>query len=185
MDSSWITTSWTAVMMVMLTGTVIYLYIIALTQLMGLRSFAKMASFDFAMTVAIGSLIATTLATKEPPLLQSLVAIGSLFLLQFVVALVRVHLPAAQTLLDNTPLLLMAGEEMLHDNLKAARVTESELRAKLRAANVLDMQQVRAVVMETTGDISVMKGDPDGTPLDLALLQGVKGRERLMAQRAP
>ena len=38
-------------------------------------------------------------------------------------------------------------------------VSHDDVMAKLRSANVLAMQDVRAVVLETTGDISVLSGD--------------------------
>jgi uncharacterized membrane protein YcaP (DUF421 family) len=56
-------------------------------------------------------------------------------------------------------------------------MTRSELRAKLREANVLEWSQIRAVVLETTGDVSVLHGDEGGTPLDPSLLEGVDGVE--------
>ena len=52
----------------------------------------------------------------------------------------------------------MKGPEVLEDNLKRSRVTLGDLRAKLREANVTDLSQVKAVVFETTGDISVLHG---------------------------
>jgi uncharacterized membrane protein YcaP (DUF421 family) len=82
-------------------------------------------------------------------------------------------------LVDNPPLLLMAGAQVLHDNLRRARVTEADLRAKLREANVLHPGQVRAVVFESTGDLSVLHGPADGPPLHPALLAGVRDAERL------
>jgi hypothetical protein len=43
----------------------IYLAVIVATRVSGLRSFTKMSAFDFAMTVAIGSLIAAARLTLE------------------------------------------------------------------------------------------------------------------------
>lgn len=48
----------------------IYVAIIIFTRINGLRTFSKMSSFDFAVTVAIGSVIASTAATKGPSLLE-------------------------------------------------------------------------------------------------------------------
>lgn len=45
---------------------------------------------------------------------------------------------------------------MINEHLKATKVTPDDIRAKLREANVTDLNQVRAVVLETTGDISVL-----------------------------
>lgn len=68
----------------------------------------------------------------------------------------------------------MDGPQILHENLRRARVPETDLIAKLREANVLNLDQVRAVVLETTGDISVLHGGPDGPDLEPTLLTGVR-----------
>lgn len=45
-------------------------------------------------------------------------------------------------LVDNDPVVLMVGETFIHENLRKARVTPDDLRAKLREANVLNYAQV-------------------------------------------
>jgi uncharacterized membrane protein YcaP (DUF421 family) len=147
----------------------IYLAVIVATRISGLRSFSKMSSFDFAMTVAIGSLIASA-ASGQAPLATVAVGVAALYVAQFVVALLR-RQHALHGVVDNTPLLLMRGGEVLHANLAMARVTLDDLHAKLREANVLRYGQVRAVVLETTGDISVLHGDGEFDP---HLLRGVR-----------
>ncbi len=176
--AKWLGASWGDIAMVVVSTIVIYVALITYTRLVGLRSFSKMSSFDFAITVAFGSLMASVAVSPSATLAQGLTGLGMLYLLQVVVATLR-RRPAVQQMVDNQPRLLMAGSEMLHDNLRAARVTESEVRAKLREANVLHPDQIRAVVMESTGDISVLHAGPDGPDLDLDLLRGVQGVDRL------
>jgi uncharacterized membrane protein YcaP (DUF421 family) len=147
----------------------IYLAVIVATRLSGLRSFTKMSAFDFAMTVAIGSLIATA-ASGQAPLASVVVGVSTLYVTQFAVALARRH-SLLHGAVDNSPLLLMDADRILDDNLAAARLTLDDLHGKLREANVLHYGQVRAVVLETTGDVSVLHGDDD---LDPALLRGVR-----------
>ena len=55
----------------------------------------------------------------------------------------------------------MEEGKISHENLKKARVTESDLRGKLREANVIQLSEVRAVIFETTGDVSVLHSNPD------------------------
>lgn len=50
---------------------------------------------------------------------------------------------------------LMDGNTILYENLKHARVEENQLISKLREANVLNYNQVFAVVLESTNDISL------------------------------
>ena len=157
----------------------IYIVVVVLTRLRGLRTYSKITSYDFAITIAIGSVIASTLMGAGTPLLQGAVALASLILLQLIVAALRRRHGAFRRLVDNTPVLLMVGEDVLEENMRKVQFTRAELRAKLRAANVFDLRQVRAVVMETTGDISVLHGPPDDPPLDPDLFDGIIGQERI------
>lgn len=176
--TSWLTTSLGAAAMVVATALGIYASVLILTRIAGLRSFAKISGFDFAMTVAIGSLIASAIITPDPPLLQAAVGLAAIYGLQISVAIFRQRSAAVRGIVDNAPLLLMDGSRVLHDNLREARITEADLRAKLREANVLRMEEIRAVVMETTGTISVLHGDPDGPGLEPDLLEGVERGSR-------
>ena len=179
MDWAWITTSLSASFMVVLKALGIYVTLVLFTRLAGLRSFSKMSSYDFAITVAFGSVLASAILTKNPPLVQSIVALAALFLLQYVVSLLRTRFDAMARAVDNGPVLIMAGSEILHDNLRAARMTEDDLYAKLREANVTRRNQVRAVVMESTGDVSVLHAEADDPPLEADLLHGVRYADRL------
>jgi uncharacterized membrane protein YcaP (DUF421 family) len=57
--------------------------------------------------------------------------------------------------------------------LKKARVTEADLRSKLREANVLELSQVRAVIFECTGDIAVLHTKDEDVEVEDWLLKGV------------
>jgi uncharacterized membrane protein YcaP (DUF421 family) len=76
-----------------------------------------------------------------------------------------------QKVVDNEPLLLMVGPRMIAENMSKTRVSEDDLWAKIREANVIDPAQLRAVVMETTGTISVLHG-PGGPAIDLLRITG-------------
>ena len=116
-------------------------WIIFLVRVVGLRSFSKMTNFDFVMTVAMGSLLAGASQSSEwTGLLQTLTAMASLFAVQYLVAYLRQR------------------SATLDDLVKETRVRKEDLVAKLREANALDLSQVQAVILETTGDISVLHG---------------------------
>ena len=66
MFADWIWTSWEQVGLVAASALAMVLVIIAIIRVVGLRSLSKMSSFDFAVTVAIGSIMASTVATSTP-----------------------------------------------------------------------------------------------------------------------
>lgn len=151
----------------------IYLSVIIFTRLSGKRSFSKMSSFDFAMTVAIGSMLSMTILSSSTNLMEGIIGLAAVYLLQILVALLR-RFEKVKSWVDNEPLLLMDGTQILEDNLRKARVSLSDLRSKLREANITRLTQVKAVVFETTGDISVLYNNKDAEPLEAWLLKDVK-----------
>lgn len=151
----------------------IYLAVILFTRIAGKRSFSKMSSFDFAMTVAIGSIIASTILLPAVSLIQGICGLAAVYMLQISAAYLRRYTSIGK-LIDNKPLLLMDGENILEENLKRAKVTREDLLSKLREANVLQLSQVKAVVFETTGDISVLQTSDEGKELESWLLKDVK-----------
>lgn len=74
----------------------------------------------------------------------------------------------------------------MEGSLRKARMTVEDLRGKLREANVLERAEVRAVVLETTGDVSVLHGG-SGRDVDGWLLEGVRRAEatELPPERTP
>lgn len=154
----WININFTAASGIFISTIVIYIAVILLTRIFGKRSFSKMSSFDFAMTIAVGSVIASTMLSSSVSLLEGLWGLLLIYILQISAAFLRRY-KFFEAAIDNTPLLLMDGATILHDNLKKARVTEADLRSKLRESNVLQLSQVQSVIFETTGDISVLHSE--------------------------
>ncbi|MGC1480820.1 MAG: YetF domain-containing protein [Chthoniobacterales bacterium] len=144
---------------IVLTG-IAMIWVVMLVRINGLRSFSKMTNFDFVMTVAVGSLLAgSSQSTSWGAFAQSLTAMASLFLVQFTTARLRKVSGTFRFLTQNEPVVLMRDGKILKEALTETRVAENDLIAKLREANVLDFSEVRAVVLETTGDISVLHGN--------------------------
>lgn len=147
------------------------LWVVLLVRINGLRSFSKMTNFDFVMTVAMGSLLAgASQSTAWLTFLQSLTGMATLFIVQYWASRLRKSSDKMEKIMQNAPVLLMRDGEILYKALKQTRVAKSDLIAKLRESNALDFSKVRAVVLETTGDISVLHGDKCADEL----LEGVK-----------
>lgn len=164
--------TWQVAALILVTAAAGVTTVVLLARIHGLRSFAKMAPHDFATTIAIGSVLAGT-AMASVPLFQGLAALAALFGIQHLVQRWRLH--GGSAVVDNDPLLLMRGDQVQWDAMRSAGITADDLRGKLREANVLSYDQVRAVVLESTGDVSVLHGAPDGPRLDPDLLDDVQG----------
>ena len=136
------------------------IWVTGLIRLIGLRTLSKMTNFDFVVTVASGSLLAGAVqATQWGGFVQALLGVAALFFVQYVIARMRRASGTFEDAIQNGPIFLMYDGKIVREGLETSRVAQSDLLAKLREANVLEMDKVRAVVLETTGDISVLHGD--------------------------
>lgn len=176
MSTDWLVTSWAGVAIALITAIGAFGGIVLLTRLVGLRSFSKMSSFDFAVTVAIGSMLATTILSRDVSLAFGAAGVAALYGVQFLVAHARARSKRVASLVDNEPVLLMQDGEMKEQAMQRVGITRADLLAKLREANVLHTSEVLAVVFESTGDISVLHQTQSGAAgLDPELLEGVRG----------
>jgi len=154
---TWLFTSWSNVGWIVLSALLMLAVVVAIIRVVGLRSLSKMSSIDFAVTVAIGSIIGSVVVSSAS-VAEGALAVGSLLAVQWLIAQFR-RRSFGSRVVDNTPILLVRDGEFIDDALTDARVTRSDIYAKLRQANVHSMDAVIAVVLETTGDISVIHGD--------------------------
>lgn len=182
MFEKWMTGQFAEIPMVFLSGLIAYLGILLYTRVVGLRSLSKMSAADFVMTVAVGSLFASTTSLAAPSLVIGLSALATLYAGQWGLAWLRRESQMFGKLVDNQPLLLMSRRQILEENLKRANVTRSDLFGKLREANALNYDQVLAVVFETTGDISVLHATDANARLEPDFFESVIDADRLFAE---
>lgn len=136
------------------------MWVVLLVRIVGLRSFSKMTSFDFVMTIAMGSLVGSSArVTDWTAFIQALAGMAALFAVQWGTAHLRKASKTASDLIQNEPIMLMRDGRIIESALDETRVSRANLLAKLRAANVRDLADVRAAVLETTGDVTVLHGD--------------------------
>lgn len=145
-------------------------WVVLLVRIVGLRSFSKMTNFDFVMTIAMGSLLAGSSQSQTwTAFLQTLAAMTALFVVQVILSRARMRWLPIRKALQNRPVLLMRDGNFLDREMQAQRVSRQDLLEKLRIANVHEISTVKAVVLETTGDVSVLHGNS----LDEALISDV------------
>lgn len=175
---TWLAIDWQQILGISISAVGFYLGLMLFTRLMGLRSFSKLSSHDFAMTVGIGSILASTVLSDEPSLLQGLCAVAVLFVIQGVVSVVRRKIKPLKALIDNQAIILMAHGEYFPDNLQEANLSTSDVQEVLRKNGIKSKTEVFAVIMETTGDMSVIKNS-EVTP-DRSLFDDIRDSELLI-----
>ena len=149
--------SWASLFHTLIAGTLSYVGLIIWLRVSGKRTLSKWNSFDFVVTIALGSILASALLTKSVSLVQTMVAIGLLVIFQFVLTWLSVRSSIVQNLIKAKPTLLFFKGEFLERWLKKERVAKGEVLAAIRLSGGSSLNDIGAVVLETDGSFSVIK----------------------------
>ncbi len=161
--------SWFGLLRVAVVGTLAYVALVVLLRASGKRTLAKLNAFDLVVTVALGSTLATVLLSKTVALAEGVLAFAVLAGLQFGVAWLSVRSRRFSDLVKSEPTLLLHRGQFLEHAMRDQRVTRAEVLAALRSAGAARAGEVAAVVLETDGTLSVVRGDgqvQQGTTLE-------------------
>ena len=167
-----------ALLRTLIVGVLAYLCLLVILRLSGKRTLSKMNAFDFVVTVALGSTLATILLSKDVSLAQGVLALALLVSLQFALTWSTVRAPWLRSLVTGEPRLLLYEGRCLPKAMRRSRVAEEEIRAAIRAAGKASMEDAHAVILETDGSFSVVPTSEAGEPKTaLASVQRPKGTE--------
>jgi uncharacterized membrane protein YcaP (DUF421 family) len=168
--------SWPAIARVLLVGAAAYTVLVLILRASGKRTLGQLNAFDFIVTVSLGSTLATIVLNSDVSLAEGVTALALLAGLQLLVAWVSARWPQARGVFTAVPALLLANGQVRQEALQANRLTESELRQAVRMQGSGDLSQVKAVVLETNGKLSVITTSQYGNG---SALQDVPGAEDL------
>lgn len=153
---------WEPIIRTIVVGILSYLGLVIFLRISGKRTLSKMNAFDLVVTVALGSILATILLTEKVALAEGLTAFFILITMQYTVAWLSVRSQKISELIKSNPQLLYYEGAFLRDIMKAERILEIEILQAARSSGHSSLDQVKAVVLETDGSISVIqKEDTD------------------------
>ena len=167
---------WGNIVSILICAPLLYLAVIGFIRLSGKRSTSQMNNFDWIVTVAMGSLVASCLVLEDVTLVEALFAIGALMALQYVFTFGAARLEWVEQLIKSKPAMLY-NNGYCSDAMSAERITESEVTAAIRENGFASLDQVRWIILESDASFSVVaKGDPS-SPGHAGLI-GIPSSER-------
>ena len=161
---TWLVPSWSDVWIAMTTAVGIMFVVVFVARVAGLRTFAKMSAFDFASTVAMGSIVASTIVLRGTTLMEGAFSIMLLLLLQLALTFANRRFQWVRTVLKATPQLLFFDGHFLEDNMRGERIIRAEVYAAIRQQGYKSMEDIYAVVLETNSQLSVIPNENDDVP---------------------
>ena len=128
-----------------------------LARLMGKKQISQLTFFDYIVGISIGS-VAGALSVEQHVSIQDGITsmiVWALFPIAF--SFISMHSITARRLLDGTPKILIQSGKIIEKNLKSVNFTVNDLLEELRVKNVFNIADVEFAVLETDGELSVLK----------------------------
>ena len=163
--------TWSDLVRVVVITMLAYASLILLLRISGKRSLAKLNIFDFVVTIALGSTLATVLLSSEVSFAEGVLALAMLALLQWIVSYGSVRADWFKRMIRSEPRLLLRDGDLMGDAMRDERITRGEIESAVRKAGIGDLAQVAAVVLETDGELSVVARSSAG---DRSVLEAVE-----------
>ena len=140
-----------------------YLWLIAVLRVSGKRTLAQLNAFDFIVTVALGSTLATVALSSSVAWTEGALALALLAALQLVLAWASVHVPGVRRAATSPPTVLLRDGTPDRAAMVRQRITEENLRQAVRSAGLGGLELAGAVVLESNGSLSVIASGQVGS----------------------
>ncbi len=148
--------SWFDIWRVLAITATSYVAAIVILRASGKRSLSKLNAFDFIVTIALGSILASVTLSNSVSLSEGVTAFAALALLQLMVTWLSNKSRTFAKALRSEPKLLLRDGNFLPDALDNERVTQDEVEAAIRKHGHGIVEDVTAVVLESDGSLSVI-----------------------------
>ena len=154
--SAWFFESIESIVKTVVVGLAAYATLIFMLRVSGKRTLSKMNMFDWVVTVAMGSIMASVLVSDGVSYLQGITAFATLIAAQFVVTSLSVRSETFASWVKASPTILYYRGEYLHEAMRKQRVPMSEVLSAIRQSGQGAPREIAAVVLEASGELIVM-----------------------------
>ena len=156
---------------------VLYILVLIAMRLMGKREIGQLQPFELAIAIMIADLASIPMSDTGTPITNGIVPILGLISMHLIISIINLKSMKARKIICGKPRILIYRGKIDETALKKERLTLNELQERLRDKDVSSIADVEFAILETSGQISVIK-KPDKRnimPQDIGILPEYEG----------
>ncbi|WP_070000060.1 DUF421 domain-containing protein [Cellulosilyticum sp. I15G10I2] len=127
------------------------------TLYMGKRTIGEIPIFDFLVILILGSVVGADIADPNIKHLPTVVAIIGIAILQRIIANLKITNRKIGRLITFEPTVVVQNGKLLNKNLKKIRYSIDNILQLLREKDIFDINDVETALIESSGNLSVLK----------------------------
>jgi uncharacterized membrane protein YcaP (DUF421 family) len=136
----------------------VYVMMLLVIRMLGKRTVGNFSAFDLLVALMLGEVV-DEIIYGDVRFLQGTVAIVTLGALAFADSTLSYVSRPLRTILEGKPAIVIRAGRFQREGMRSERLSEQDLIAMLRLNGIRDIREVELAVLETDGELSVLRYD--------------------------
>lgn len=160
---------------------VLYCVVFLVIRLMGKKELSKVQPFELAIIIVISDLASAPMSSRGLSLLDGIVPIITLLLAYLIFLLLNHSSNKIQDIVCGKPILIIKDGKINEKEFDNQKYTVSDLMSQLHEKDVFSISDVKYGIIETNGNLSVIKNDQNVETLPVNIIEDGKLAETNMS----
>lgn len=139
-----------------------YLFLVVMVRVVGRRPGKQLTPFEFVLIFYLGGLTLTGMVGKEVSLTNAITQILTVAVCHYALSYLRFRFDYVAKILDGSPLMLLDREQWRTETLSRMRIQDDDVMDAARQQGIANLSGIKAAVLETFGEITIIPSDSDG-----------------------
>lgn len=144
---------------------ILYFLVIFAVRLMGKRQLGELQPSELVITILVSNIATLPIEDADVPVIMGATPILSLVCFEVIMSWLSLKFPKLRKFISGSPKIIIREGKADPQVMKELRFSVDDLLTSLRGKDIFDISEVQYAVVETTGNVSVMKKQADDTPV--------------------
>lgn len=164
-------------LVVFVRGIIGFFSLLIFAKILGKQQISQLSFFDYVLGITIGSIAASLTTDLSSRAWPNFVGLLTWAVLGYVMECITLKWRYASKYIDGEPTIIIMNGKIMENALRKMKYKVSDIMGLLRNKDVFDLSQVDFAIIETNGQLSVLK-KPEYEPLtpkDMSILKAPTG----------
>ncbi|MDP4272534.1 MAG: DUF421 domain-containing protein [Bacteroidota bacterium] len=134
-----------------------FVSLLVFTRFLGKTQVGQLTFYEYVSGITIGSLAATIAGSEADKVWNHYYDLILFVVLTYVVSVITIKSRPLRKLIEGSPTIVIENGQIIEENMHGLRYDIDELNGQLRQQGVLDPTEVQYAILETSGELSVIK----------------------------
>lgn len=135
----------------------LYILILLILRIMGKKELGQLSVIDFVVSIMMAELAVLSIEKPNSPILSNILPMLLLMIIQIVLAFAALKSKKFRDLVDGKPTIIINKGKIDEEAMRRHRYNLDDLLMQLRGKDIRNITDVEFAILETTGELSVLK----------------------------